>query len=478
MNGPAASTEFPLAAAFEAPERGEWLALVERTLKGAPLASLTRRTLEGLEIAPLYEPSRPAPAPARSRRGWDVRTLVRASDPDEANREVLEDLAGGAQSVLLRLDPTGAHGVAAASPEALARVLDGVVLEVAQVALDAGFLAAQAADWLAAAARGAPAARLALHMDPLGAFAATGVSPGPLEAHLAACAGVGARLAEPYPEATFFLASGRTAHEAGAGEAAELALACASALAYAKALARAGLTAQGAFARIVLGLAADADCFLVIAKLRAARILWSKLTGACGVAAAARIEARSSARMLTSADPWNNMIRLTCAGFAAAVGGADAVVLGAFTDPLGAPTAFARRQARNAQLVLEEEASLGRIIDPAAGSAYIETLTDQLAREAWTRLQTIEAAGGVSRALEGGLVATWAELGRTELARRIAARELKVLGVTDFLAADDSAPELAATSWRPSEPHPPELHLPGPESRCPTLAPIRLESLA
>jgi methylmalonyl-CoA mutase len=473
---PVSADVLPLAAGFPAPDRAAWLALVEKTLKGAPLQSLTRRTLDGLPIEPLYEAGAAAAPIVRAAAGWDVRTVVRSADPAAANAEALADLAQGAGSLLLRLDPTGENGVAAGTADDLARVLAGVMLDVAPVALGAGFLGPKAADWLGAAAKDAPAASLSFHLDPLSALALTGASPGPIEAHLIAAATVAARLAEPYPRASLFLASGQTAHEAGGGEALELGFAAASALAYAKALVRAGLPMVDAFDRIVLALAVDADAFAGIAKLRAARRIWARLAGACGANPAARIEARSSGRMLTGAEPWTNMIRLTTAAFAGAVGGADTVVLGAFTDALGPPTPFARRQSRNIQLVLQEEANLGRVIDPGAGSGYVEALTDELARVGWARFQAIEAAGGVVKALEDGLVAGWAAQNRAELAARLARRELKLLGVTDFPSEDLRAAETAAAaSYGAKAPSP---RLPGPDSRCPPLAPIRLEELA
>jgi len=468
----------PLAAGFPAPDRAAWLALVERTLKGAPLATLTRRTLEGLPIEPLYEAAPAAPAIGRAAPGWDVRATVRHPDPVLANTEALEELAQGAQSLLLRLDPTGQTGVAAGSADDLAQVLDGVLLDVATVALDAGFLGAAAADWLGAAAKGAPAAQLSFHLDPLSAFAAAGASPGPIEAHLISAAAVAARLAEPYPRASLFLASGRAAHEAGAGEALELAMAAAAALAYAKALVRAGLPMAAAFGGVTLGLAVDADAFLCIAKLRAARRVWGRLVGACGVAdAEARIEVRSSGRMLTAADPWTNMIRLTAAAFAGAVGGADALALGAFTDALGPPTGFARRQSRNIQLVMKEEANLGRVVDPGAGGGYVEALTDEVARAAWAQLQQIEAAGGIVAALERGLIADLAGAGRAELAARLARREVKILGVTDFPTEGGRPAEVATTTHRQGAAAP-SPRLPGADSHCPPLAPVRLEALA
>lgn len=459
--------------AFPPATAADWRALVEKTLKDAPFESLQRTTLEGLPIAPLYEAAaggaRFMPRPHDADRPWDLRAAVAHPDPARARTDLLADLEGGAASGLLRIDPTGDHGVAVGSAADLARVLDGVLLELAPVALDAGFLGPKAADWLASAAKGSPTALLLFHMDPLNAFAQAGESPGPIESHLVSAATVGARLAESYPKAGLFLASGRAVHEAGGGEAGELAFMLASALAYAKALVRAGASMDQAFVGIHLGLSADADYFATIAKLRAARVIWGQLTKACGVSAPARIEARSSQRMLAVQDPWTNMLRLTSAGFGAAVGGADAVVLGAFTDAIGLPTAFARRQSRNAQLVLMEEAHLGRVADPAAGSGYVEALTDEMARAAWAQFQAIEAQGGLIAALASGHVA--AQVAAVREARD-AAGAPKIVGVTAFPPTQDAPVEVERP--KPVAVEAPSPRLPGPDGRCPPLAPIRI----
>jgi methylmalonyl-CoA mutase len=449
----------------EATTRDAWLALVQRTLKDKDVASLTRRTADGLTIAPLYTDEDSPPAaelcfePRNPERPWDLCTLTAHPSPGAANAEILADLDGGAASVIVRIDPTGKAGVAVGSADGLARVLDGVIMELAPVGIDAGFLGVQAADWLADAAKSSPTARLMLHLDPLSALAEAGRSPGPIEAHLIAAANAGARLSVPYPKASLFLASGRVVHEGGGGAADELGFMAASALAYAKALVRAGLSLDEAFARITLGLAADARYFKTIAKLRAARIIWARITEACGVDVPARIEARSSRRMLAAQDVWTNMLRLTIAGFGAATGGADAVVLGAFTDPLGLPTAFARRQSRNAQLVLMEEAHVGAVADPGRGAWFIESLTDQLARAGWASFQAIEAAGGVVRALEGGLVAK--ERGA----------EASQVGVTVFPNPSDTPPAVELVDTAEFAIDGPSPRLPGPDSTCPPVAP-------
>ncbi|WP_374468906.1 methylmalonyl-CoA mutase family protein [Phenylobacterium sp.] len=447
-----------------------WRALVAKTLGEAPFSSLEKTTAEGLPIAPLY-PQAEAPArfptrPVSAERAWDLRALTTHPEPGRANAEILADLEGGAASALVRIDPTGQAGVAVGSADGLARVLGGVILELAPVALDAGYLGPKAADWLGSVAKASPGAKLRFHMDPLSSFAETGHSPGPIESHMVSAATVGVRLAETYPQAQLFLASGRAVHEAGGGEALEVAFAAASAIAYAKALVRAGLPVGEAFARITLGLSADAEYLLTIAKLRAARAVFARVATACGAEPAARIEARSSRRMLAVRDAWTNMIRLTAAGFGAAVGGADAVVLGNFTDSIGLPTAFARRQSRNTQLVLMEEAHVGRVADPAAGSGYIEAMTDRIARAAWESLQAIEAAGGVPRALANGSIA------REVAAARAARPEPRLVGVNAFPPDKESPVEVERAEPRAVEA--PSPALPGPDGDAVPLRPIRL----
>ena len=233
-----------LAGDFQPATEADWRALVDKTLGEAPFSSLEKVTVEGLPIAPLYAPAPKPGAPARAvpaDRAWEVATLTAHPDPARANAEILADLRGGAAAAVLRIDPAGKTGVALGSAADLARALDGVILEFAPVALDAGFLGPQAADWLGAAAKASPSALVRFHLDPVSAFAEAGASPGPIEAHLISAATVAARLAETYPQAQLMLASGRVVHEAGGGEAAEVAFAAASAIAYARALVRAGL---------------------------------------------------------------------------------------------------------------------------------------------------------------------------------------------------------------------------------------------
>ena len=474
------SPPIPLADGFDAATRADWAALALKTLKGAGVETLASPGPDGLSIAPLYsaslEPTPFVPAPRGGERPWDIRALVRHPSRSAARAAVLEDLAGGAASVIVAVRQASLEGVAIGSTEDMAEALDEVLIDIAPIGLDAGFLGPQAADWLSDAAKGSPAAPLALHLDPLSAFARAGASPGPIESHLVAAAGTAARLAQVHPKASLFLASGQVVHEAGGGPAEELAFALAAGLASLKALTRAGLPLEDAAEGLVLGLTTDSDPLISIAKLRAARMTWTRLAGACRIETPARIEARASRRMLTRAEPWTNLVRLTAAGLAAAVGGADVIALGAFTDPLGLPTGFARRMARNTQLILMEEGHVGAVADPTAGAGAFEALSRDLARAAWARFNTIEAAGGIVTALREGLIARQVEAEKARLAEALADGAQKIVGVTDFQAAELRAAPVEESQGATTPA--PEARLPGPDSRCPPLAPISLEDLA
>jgi methylmalonyl-CoA mutase len=458
-----------------------WRALVEKTLNGAPFEErLVSKTYDGIDIQPLYTAANSKPPlaeglrqrrPFDADRPWDIRAVVDHPDPVEAGKLALAELEGGATSLLVKIDPTGANGVAVGSRADLARALDGVLFDLAPVALDAEFIGPDVATWLHDVAQSKTLKpHLRMHLDPIGAFARAGRSPGPIEAHLSAAAEIGARL----DAESVFLASGQAVHEAGGGEAQEIAFMAASALAYAKALIGEGVETSKALDCIALGLAADADYFLTIAKIRAARAVWGRIAGTVAdEPTAAHIEVRSSRRMLSTLDPWVNMLRLTSAAFGASIGGADAVVLDSFTQPLGRSTPFARRQARNIQLVLMEEAHLGRVADPAGGAWYVETLTEQLARAAWTAFQEIEKRGGIVSALSSGFVAETVDAARAARTADLKDKKTKILGVTVFRSPDDADVAIDPIDPRRFAKASPDVTKPGRDGACTPLTPWR-----
>lgn len=478
-------TDTPLVLAAEFPDASheQWLALVEKTLKGKPFdKAMVDRTPEGIAIPGLHskedwdatgDPSGlPGAAPftrggrasGNAATGWDIRQVCAHPNPVTANKQILADLETGATSVTLRLDLAGRtgldsdaegplageDGIMVSSLEDLETVLTGVYLDGATVALEAGGGFDGAAALLQALWRNkgiAPSAALgAFNADPLGSLALLGALPMTVDKALERMAALAAHTAATYPQVTAVMVDTGAHHGAGATESEDLACMLATGVAYLRAMEQTGMDLGTAARQIVFALPLDADQFPAIAKLRAARLLWGKVCAACGIEgadAAMRLTAYPSPRILTRRDPWVNMLRTTVTCFAAAVGGADAVSTTPFDAALGVPTDFARRVARNVQVVLMEESHLGKVIDPAGGSWYVETLTEKLAASAWTSFQAIEAAGGMAAALDSGMVQALVAKSREARKATFAKRKTAVTGVSEFPNIGESPVETA-----------------------------------
>ncbi|KIF02342.1 methylmalonyl-CoA mutase [Streptomyces sp. RSD-27] len=443
-----------LAAEFPDATHEQWQRLVEGVLRKsgkevsgeAAEAALSTTLEDGLTTRPLYTAPSGADAKARSTgfpgfapfvrggtpdgtstSGWDVRQRIAGSDPVRVNEAALADLENGTTSLWLTV---GRAGVPVAG---LARALDGVYLDLAPVALDAGAESAEAARALLAlyTERGvAPeAAVAALGIDPLGHEARTGEA-----LDTAPAVELAREAAASWPGVRALAVDALPYHEAGGSAAEELGLSLATGVAYLRTLTEGGLAAEAAFGQLEFRYAATADQFLTIAKLRAARRLWARVAEACGVAEAGaqRQHAVTSPVMMTRRDPWVNMLRTTVASMAAGVGGADSVTVLPFDSELGLPDAFARRIARNTSTILLEESHLARVIDPAGGSYYVEQLTDELAHAAWEFFQTVERAGGLPAALRSGLVAERLAAPWAARSKKLATRREPVTGVSEF----------------------------------------------
>jgi methylmalonyl-CoA mutase len=439
----ASADDLSLAAEFPPATREQWRKLVDAVLRGAPFEKrLVAKTYDGLAIEPLY-PRSPQAQPIAGRAPgtpWSIMQRVDHPDPAAANAEVLHDLENGATGLALVFRGSiGAHGYGVTASEAdIARMLEGVHLD-AGIALDLD-LSPQTKDAGALLAalvkrRGlAPAATdIRFGFDPIGAAAVGGGSPLSWSALTPIFNAVISDLAAQGFRGPFACGDGRAIHNAGGSEAQELAYVLAVAVQYLRALESGGIALDAARRMLYFRLAADADQFLTTAKFRALRKLWARVEDACGLAPApALIAAEAAWRMMSKRDPYVNMLRATIAVVGAGLGGADAVTVLPFTLPLGLPDRFARRIARNTQLMLLEESNLAKVADPAAGAGGIEDLTEQLCRATWTQFQEIEQAGGAWAALEQDLIQHKVAAVRGERERAIARRKDALTGTSDF----------------------------------------------
>ena len=441
-----------------------WRAQVDKDLKGADFEKrLTTRTLEGIVVRPLYTARDLASEPDAGgfaglppyRRGgaplghhgadWDVRAEERASDLATAQRDIAEDLAGGARSLWLRFDAAArsgdasrADGLPCADLTALDALLKDVDLAKVPVALDAGGNLAVPATFLALASRRGvelETLRGELGCDPLAALARDGSLPLGLERAATSLGELVLFCARSAPQLKAAVVSSEPYHSAGAHCGQELAYALATGLSYLRWSLAAGASVDAASAAISFGVAVASDLFFEIAKLRALRLCWSKIVAAHGGSPSAqntRVHAFTSPRTKSVRDPWVNMLRSTTEAFAAMVGGADAVTTRGFDEAIGVSDGFARRIGRNVQIILNEEANVTHVADAAGGSYYVETLTDELARSAWALFQDVERRGGIAELITSGALAR--ELATTAAARAtaIARRQQPLTGISEF----------------------------------------------
>jgi methylmalonyl-CoA mutase len=455
MTAPGAHLD--LAGNFPPASREHWRSLVASVLtrsgvrfaEGTPEDALSYQSYDGLTIAPLYTaedlpdgvdldaaglPGEPPYVRGASaeRSAWDVRQRVTEPDPAAANHAVLAELAGGASSIWLQLGSSGGG----APIDSLAGVLDGVYLELAPVALDAGAETEAATEALLrlVSDRGLAPAEVAgtLGADPIGHAARTGTAPDlGLLTRLAASVADFPRLLTGTVDASVY-------SEAGGSDSDELAIGVAVAVAYLRALTGAGLSIEAALAQLEFRYAVSADQWASMAKLRAGRRLWDRVAELCGAPAGSRGQrqhAVTAAVTLTRRDPWVNLLRATVGCFAAAVAGAEAITVAPFDSAGRLPDDFGRRIARNTQSILHDESSLARVLDPAGGSWYLESLTEQLAEVAWTKFTAIERAGGAVAALESGALAGMLAASWQPRRDNIARRRDPITGVSEFAPA-------------------------------------------
>lgn len=462
-----------LSSRFDEATEADWLAAVEKALKGGGIERITRHTRDGLKIRPLYretsfasgEDLRGAPGEAPFLRGgasepdpylpWDIRQSFSHPDPAVTNQEILRDLERGVTSVHLAIECSGERGCIITNLDQLKTALNGIRADIATVSLghrgagSGASAAALLALW--ADEQDDPSAqKLAFNISPIRQLSFNGKIGGGVDAAMAKTAALVKRLAAKFPASRSLAVDGQTAHEAGASEAQELGILIADAVDTLRRLDVAGLPPAEAASQLVFKIAVDANYGIGIAKLRAARRLWARVQDAMDLPAAAmEIHAVTSGRMLTRYDAWVNMLRGTAACFAAATGGADVITVRAFNESFSVPEELGRRIARNTQIMAMEESGLGRIADPSGGAWFTETLAEDLAQAAWAEFQQIEAEGGLVESLRTGKVQARIAEKRAALMKDVARRKIPVTGVSEFPLLEEIPAPVADASRPP-----------------------------
>ncbi|MDZ4720147.1 MAG: methylmalonyl-CoA mutase family protein [Roseiflexaceae bacterium] len=406
-------SEIPLLPMFAPTTRVQWRALVESELAGAAFEQkLITHTDEGIDLQPIYWPddiadlefvetapgqppfvrgTQPAPLPdALPRTPWRICQSIRADTATDANSLALKAYKHGATA--LDLAPTDS--------QSLSTMLTGI--DTGAIAL---FISAAPDQALSLAQEFAATINVeqlsgAIGSDPLATLAmGTGID---LDAAWDDIAQLTSWAIRHAPCLSTIAVDGIVYHEAGASAVEELAFSLASAVEQVRKLALHGIPIAHSGPRVRFSLALGTNIFMEIAKLRAARMLWSKIIAACGLApqtAPAIIHTQSGMRSFTIADAHVNLLRATAQSFAAIIGGCNSLEVRPFDAAIHTPDDFSRRLAINTQHLLHDESLLGRVIDPAGGSWYVESLTDAVARKAWILFQEVERRGGLRAAL-------------------------------------------------------------------------------
>ena len=350
-----------LSAGFDTATEADWLAEVEKALKGGGLERITRRSDDGIAIRPLYRESdfpsasdplgEPGTAPflrgAKAQPDpflpWDIRQAFTHPDPAVTNAEILRDLERGVSSVELAVDCAGDGGCAVHDAPSLAAALNGVRADIATIALDHRGMGSGTSVASLLALWGEDHGqrddlRLHFNIDPAGLLMRKGVIEGGIDAAFVRTAELSRLLCLRYPRSKTLRIDARPVHEAGGSEAQELAALIAHGVDTMRRLAAASYDINAVPGQTVFTLATGANYGLEIAKLRAARRLWARILEALDLDPEPMLlQSVSSARMLTRYDPWVNMLRNTAACFAASVGGADIITVRAFNEALGVP---------------------------------------------------------------------------------------------------------------------------------------------
>jgi methylmalonyl-CoA mutase len=456
------------------PTLDDWRDLASKDLKGADPESLTWHTPEGIDVKPLYTAddlagieglgSLPGFAPfvrgpratMYAHRPWTIRQYAGFSTAEESNAFYRRNLAAGQMGLSVAFDlathrvydsdhprvvgDVGKAGVAIDSVEDMKILFDQIPLEKMSVSMtmNGAVLPCLAAYVVAGEEQGVDQAQLSgtIQNDILKEFMVRNTYIYPPEPSMRIVADIIEYTAQNMGRFNSISISGYHMQEAGATAVQELAFTIADGLEYVRYALDRGLDIDKFAGRLSFFFAIGMNFFMEVAKLRAARLLWhrviSQFEPSDPRSAILRTHCQTSGVSLTEQDPYNNVVRTAVEAMAAVLGGTQSLHTNSFDEALGLPTDFSARIARNTQLILAEETGIPKVVDPLAGSYYVEALTDQLVTDAWALIEEVEELGGMTKAVASGMPKLRIEESAARRQARIDRGEEVIVGVNAY----------------------------------------------
>ncbi len=454
---------------FPAHTYEEWHLAAEKLLKGKPFdRTLIKKTYEGIDIQPIYfkealdtlphtqalpgQPNyvRGNTAAGTTSRIWGIAQEITNAAPADFNAAARHDLGRGQTVLNMVLDKdassgkdpgenAGVCGVSIASAADMATALAEIDLNTTPIILQCGFSGIPATAMLIDAAQKAGIDLQALEgcilSDPLSSLASAGNLPLSLAKAYDEMAQLTLWAKEHAPRLRTIAVNVHPYQGSGSNAFQEIACALATGTEYIQALIERGLDIDDIAPRMFFTFAIGGDFFMEIAKFRAARINWSQVVDTFGGSDHSQqmyIHAKTSHWNKTHVDPWVNMLRVSTEAFSAIAGSVESIHIGPFDEVFRRPNEFSRRIARNVQIILKDEGHFDKVIDPAGGSWYVESITAQLAEKAWAAFQGFEAEGGMAKALKKGVPQQQIAEIAAQRAKNIATRKDRIVGTNMY----------------------------------------------
>lgn len=464
--------------------RKPWEDLAQRELKDRPLADLTWHAPEGFDVKPIYtaadladievKDSMPGLAPylrgvratMYAGRPWTVRQYAGFSTAEESNAFYRKNLAAGQMGLSVAFDlathrgydsdhprvtgDVGKAGVAIDSVEDMKILFAGIPLDRISVSMTMnGAVIPVLADFIVAAEElGVAAEKLSgtIQNDILKEFMVRNTYIYPPQASMRIVSDIIEYAAKKMPKFNSISISGYHMHEAGATAVQELAYTLADGIEYVRAALSKGLKVDEFAPRLSFFFGIGMNFFMEVAKLRAARLLWSKIMSGFGAknpeSLMLRTHCQTSGVSLTEQDPYNNVVRTAYEALAAVLGGTQSLHTNSFDEAIALPTEFSARIARNTQLILQHESQVTHVVDPLGGSYYVEALTRSLLEAAQSVIDDVEAMGGMTKAVEAGIPKLRIEEAAARRQARIDRGEDIIVGVNRFEPEHESPVEV------------------------------------